>query len=191
MSCKHLSPEQLAAFEGRWSRTAGASSLYWYEWRVDFGVVEISHREKESWEYTLYLMMGPRDEGQFRCFVPFVAKICCFWTLVKKGQLRLPFPKYVQFLFTIGFFSPFHFVTQVRRLLLLAYWLPDIWAAAAPGSLCSRPSLISTSSLRHKIIALVDFCDPRFTIRLISKNCENIIYFAITCFIIIYILSIS
>jgi hypothetical protein len=49
---------------------------------------------------------------------------------------------------------------------------------------------IAAYSLRPKIIALVDFCDSRLTIRLILKNCENIIYFAITCFIVIYILSI-
>jgi hypothetical protein len=46
-------------------------------------------------------------------------------------------------------------------------------------------------TLRPKIIALLDFYNSRLTIRLIWKNCTNIIYFAITYFITIYILSIS
>jgi hypothetical protein len=46
-------------------------------------------------------------------------------------------------------------------------------------------------SLRPKIFALVDFCALLLTIRLIRKNYENIIYFAMTCFIIVCILSIS
>jgi hypothetical protein len=43
---------------------------------------------------------------------------------------------------------------------------------------------------RPKIFALVDdFCASLLTICLIRKNCENVIYFAMTCFIIVYILS--
>jgi hypothetical protein len=46
-------------------------------------------------------------------------------------------------------------------------------------------------SLRPKIFALVDFCGSLLTIGLIREICENVIYLAITCFIIVYILSIS
>jgi hypothetical protein len=46
-------------------------------------------------------------------------------------------------------------------------------------------------SLHPKIFTLVDFRASRLTIRLFCKNCESIIYFTMTCFIIIYILSIS
>jgi hypothetical protein len=46
-------------------------------------------------------------------------------------------------------------------------------------------------SLRLKIFALADFCVLLLIIRLIRKNCENVIYFTMTCFIIVYILSIS
>jgi hypothetical protein len=46
-------------------------------------------------------------------------------------------------------------------------------------------------TLRPKIFALVDFCDSLLTIRLIRKNCENVIYYLMTYFIIVYILSIS
>jgi hypothetical protein len=44
---------------------------------------------------------------------------------------------------------------------------------------------------RPKIFAFIDFCTSLLTIHLIRKNCENVIYFTMTCFIIIYILSIS
>jgi hypothetical protein len=46
-------------------------------------------------------------------------------------------------------------------------------------------------TLHPKIFASFDFCASHLTIRLIQKNRENAIYFAMTCFIIIYILSIS
>jgi hypothetical protein len=46
-------------------------------------------------------------------------------------------------------------------------------------------------TIRPKIFALVDFCASLLTIRLIQKNYENVIYFAMTCFIIVCILSIS
>jgi hypothetical protein len=46
-------------------------------------------------------------------------------------------------------------------------------------------------SLGPKIFALVDFCASLLTICLIRKNCEIVIYFVMTCFIIVYILSIS
>jgi hypothetical protein len=52
-------------------------------------------------------------------------------------------------------------------------------------------NLIILCSLRPKIFALVDFCASILTIRLIRKNVKNVIYFAMTCFIIVYILSIS
>jgi hypothetical protein len=52
-------------------------------------------------------------------------------------------------------------------------------------------SLVKIYSLRPKIFALVGFCASLLTIRLIRKNCENVIYFSMTCFIIVYILSIS
>jgi hypothetical protein len=60
------------------------------------------------------------------------------------------------------------------------------------GAQCSglggRDTIIQYS-LHPKIFALVDFCASLLTIRLIRKNCENVIYFAMTCFIIVYILS--
>jgi hypothetical protein len=46
-------------------------------------------------------------------------------------------------------------------------------------------------TLRPKIFALVDFCASLLTIRLIRKNYQNVIYFAMTFFIVVYILSIS
>jgi hypothetical protein len=56
------------------------------------------------------------------------------------------------------------------------------WPAAAAGG---------SSDLRPKIFALVDLCGSLLTIRLIRKICENVIYLDMTCFIIVYILSIS
>jgi hypothetical protein len=58
-------------------------------------------------------------------------------------------------------------------------------------NLLAHSSHTATYSLGPKIFALVDFYTSRLTICLIRKNCENIIYFAMTCFIILYILSIS
>jgi hypothetical protein len=51
--------------------------------------------------------------------------------------------------------------------------------------------LLPQCSLLPKIFALVDFCGSLLTIRLIREICENVIYLAMTCFIIVYILSIS
>jgi hypothetical protein len=49
------------------------------------------------------------------------------------------------------------------------------------------PTTIPMYSLPPKIFVLFDFNALYLTIRLIQNNCENIIYFAMTYFIIIYI----
>jgi hypothetical protein len=46
-------------------------------------------------------------------------------------------------------------------------------------------------SLHSKIFAPFDFSTSRLIIRLIQKNYENVIYFTVACFIIIYILNMS
>jgi hypothetical protein len=57
--------------------------------------------------------------------------------------------------------------------------------------MCATGSWLRTYSLHSKIFALFDFSTSRLTISLIQKNYENVIYFTMVCFIIIYILSIS
>jgi hypothetical protein len=56
------------------------------------------------------------------------------------------------------------------------------------GETGKAASLRGKYTLRPKIFALVDFCASLLIIRLIQKNCENVIYFAMICFIIIYII---
>jgi hypothetical protein len=76
----------------------------------------------------------------------------------------------------------------VPRVRLDSHTRSNGSAAARCGA---GKGVVEVYSLCPKIIVLVDFCDSRLTIRFIGKNCENIICFAITCFVIIYILSIS
>jgi hypothetical protein len=83
------------------------------------------------------------------------------------------------------------------RFLLHYYvlWQVQYYVGGRACQTTQRSSLFNTyeyrSTPRSQNICICWLCVSLLTIRLIRQNCENVIYFVMTCFIIIYILSIS
>jgi hypothetical protein len=102
----------------------------------------------------------------------------------RKKATRIPTTSHTLALFPCDGAPPFPVVIIVKNS-------PYGTTKYSSCALRHRKCKFEPYSLRPKIFALVDFCVSRLTIRLVRKNCENIIYFAMTCFIIVYILSIS